>query len=312
MKALIINNYGGPEQLHLQEVPLPSPSAGEALIRVHAAGINPVDYKMRNGSMRIITGNKFPLILGFDIAGVIEQTKGKSEYRPGDKVFSKLSVRRGGYAEFATASEKHICHIPAGLTMAEAAATPLASLTALQGLQKGDPIKPDDKVLINGASGGVGSFAVQIAKAMGAYVTAVCSERNIQFVKDLGADHVIDYNAEDFTKTKTRYKKVFDAVAKSSFSRSGKILEYGGIYITTIPNKGLLFHRAVNFLRKTSAEFILTKSSGNDLRVIADYIKNGQVRPYVQKEFPLQDGARAHEMIETNRVRGKLVLKVIA
>ncbi len=311
MKALTINQFGGPEQLRIQEVGIPATGPGEILVRIHAAAINPVDYKIRNGSIKFISGKKFPRILGGDIAGIVEQSPEKSSYRPGDKVFAMLSIKGGGYAEFTAVRESHLCHIPEGLSMTEAASVPLAALTAIQAFKKGGGIKSGDRILINGASGGVGSFAVQIARAQGAYVTAVCSARNTEFVKNLGADRVIDYNSEDFTKINTRFNKVLDAVAKSSFSRCSKILEKGGLYVSTIPNNGLFFYQALNFFSNKKASFIMVKPSGGDLMIIADYIKKGLLRPYVQQTFPLEEGAKAHEMIETERVRGKIVLSVI-
>ncbi len=311
MKALVINQYGGPEQLRIQETAMPDRGKGELLVRIHAAGVNPVDFKIRSGSMKFITGSKFPRILGGDIAGVVEQADPRSPYRPGDKVFAMLTLKGGGYAEFATVKESQVCRIPEGLGMADAASMPLAALTAFQAFKKGGDIKPGDKVLINGASGGVGSFAVQIAKAQEAFVTAVCSARNAEFVQSLGADQVIDYITEDFTKKRTRYKKVFDAVAKSSFYKCRKILEKDGNYITTVPNKGLFFFKALNFTRSKKAGFIMVKPEGSDLKIISDYYREGKLKPHVSKIFPLEDGAEAHELLETERGRGKLVLSVI-
>ncbi len=312
MKALTLNQFGGPEQLQIQELAIPSTAPGEVLVRVHAAGVNPVDYKIRKGSVKLLSGKKFPRILGRDIAGVVEQAGKKSVYRAGDKVFAMLPFSGGGYAEFAKVKESHLCHIPEGLTMTEAAAVPLASLTALQAFKKEGGIQSGDRILVNGASGGVGSFAVQIARAMEAYVTGICSSRNTEFVQSLGANQVIDYTAEDFTRLEGRYNKIFDAVAKSSFRKCRKILTKGGVYISTIPNKGLLMYQALNFLRNKKAYPIMVKPSGGDLLVISDFIKNGLVRPCVQRSFPLEEGDKAHELIETERVRGKIVLQIIS
>ncbi len=312
MKALAILKYGGPEQLKVIETALPKPGRREVLVRVHAAGVNPVDYKIRNGSIKWLTGNKFPKILGGDVAGVVEQADNNSVYKPGDRVFAMLDFKGGAYAEFVVVKEDWLCHIPEVISMEDAAATPLAALTALQGLRKGGEIKPDQKVLINGASGGVGSYAVQIAKAWGAHVTAVCSARNLEFVQELGADEVIDYSTDDFTASDQKYYKVFDAVAKSSFGKCKKIIENGGIYISTIPGPGIMLQKAFNFLRKKNATAIMAKPSGTDLTLIADMMNKGIVRAYVEKTFSLQQGAEAHKMIETERVRGKIILKIIS
>jgi len=312
MKAIVINQFGAPEQLHIEEVSMPMVKSGQALVRVHAAGVNPVDFKIRNGSMKFISGKKFPRILGGDLAGVVEQTAGKSKFRPGDRVFGMLTYTGGAYGEFVAVKESQLCPIPEGLQMTDAAAVPLAALTALQSLQKGKGIKTGSRVLVNGASGGVGSFAVQIAKALGAEVTGVCSARNIEFVKSLGADRVIDYQAEDFTKLGNTYDHLFDAVAKSSFGKCKKLLEKDGCYVSTIPNNGLFFHQFFNFLRKKKAWFIMTKASGEDLAIIADLIVTGKVKVHVEKVFPYQEVVKAHEMIETERVKGKIVLAFIS
>ncbi len=308
MKALIIQQFGGPERLQIADWSMPVAKRNELLIRVHAAGINPVDYKIRNGSMKWVTGRKLPRILGFDVAGTVEQAAPDSEYKPGDKVFGMLPFTGGGYAEFVAISEKSACSIPPQLSMEEAAATPLAALTAYQALLKTDTLQAGKKVLINGASGGVGSFAVQIARAMQLEVTAVTSSKNAEMVKRLGAHRVIDYTNEDFTQSGWQFDTVFDAVAKSSFSKCKGILEKNGQYITTIPNHGLFWHMPFNILRKKKASYILVKSSGKDLGVIAEMMENNQVKAMVEKVFPLNEGAIAHQLIESERVRGKLVL----
>ena len=307
----MINEFGPPEVLKLQETALPLPGKNEVLVRVHASGINPVDYKIRNGSLKWVTSRKFPRILGFDIAGVVEKSGKRSEYKPGDRVFAMLSSRDGGYAEFVTVKEKYLARVPAEINMKEAAGTPLAALTALRGLRKGREITKGDRVLINGASGGVGSFAVQIARAMGAEVWGVCSTRNQDFVYNLGADTVIDYTSEDFTRLGTRFDKVFDAVAKSGFGRCKRILKKGGTYVTTNPGPGFLLQSGISILSSKKAAFILAKPCGDDLQIIADMISRGLVKPYVQQSFLLEEGPEAHKMIETQRVRGKIVFHLV-
>ncbi len=308
MQAMVLNSFGGPEHLQLEDVDMPMPGSGEALVRIKAAGVNPVDYKIRNGSMKLFTGSKFPRILGMDIAGRVERADDSSGFKPGNKVFAMLPFSGGGYAEFATVKSKLLCRMPEGLPFAAAAATPLAGLTAYQALCKGKALKEGDQVLINGASGGVGSFAVQVAKAMGAHVTAVTSTRNMEFVRSLGADMVIDYTKEDFTRTGHTYHKVFDAVAKSSFRRCKRILKRGGNYVTTVPDTRLFFQLAFNVFRTKKAGFIMVKPSGAHLRVLADMITNGQLQPYVETTFQLKEAGKAHQVVETERVRGKVVL----
>ena len=308
MKALRIHKFGGPEQLLEEEVSMPLHKPGEVLVRVHAAGVNPVDFKLRNGSLKLFTGKKFPRTLGFDIAGVVERVDESSPFKPGDRVFAMLPFNGGGYAEFVCVKSEFLCPIPGDMGMIEAAATPLAALTALQAFRKKEYLHEGHKVLINGASGGVGSFAVQIAKALGAHVTAVASSKNLDFLKELGADEVIDYTTEDFTKQSQRYHKVFDAVAKSSFKQCKRILRKGGNYVTTVPNGNLFCSMMCNFLRKKKATYIMVKPSGDDLHVIADMIATGQVKPQIEATFPLKEGQKAHQLLETERTRGKVVL----
>jgi NADPH:quinone reductase-like Zn-dependent oxidoreductase len=319
MKALIINEFGGPEQLQLTELPVPSGKPGEVLVRIYAAGVNPVDYKMRKGLMSVPGFRKFPRMLknpiipGRDIAGIVQHAGSESLFRKGDRVFAMVDIKRGGYAQYTTVSENHLCFIPRGISMTAAAATPLASLTALQALHtlqtEGKSLK-GKKILINGASGGVGSFAVQIGKALGANITGVCSSANIKFVKSLGADRVIDYTSEDFTRQDVLYNMVFDSVAKSSFSESKTVLHKDGVYVSTLPNRGILLHIALNFLRDKKARLLIVKPSRENLLVISGLMKRRLVKPYIQKVFPLHEGARAHEMIESERVKGKIVLRV--
>lgn len=306
MKALIIRQFGGPEQLQMAEVPMPVAKKGEVLIQVLATAINPIDYKIRNGSIKFISGSKFPKILGGDIAGIVQQDT--KRFRTGDKVFAMLTAKGGGYGEFVAVKESQLCHIPDGFSMQQAAAVPLAGLTALQALQKGPALNQSHSVLINGASGGVGSMAVQIAKALGAQVTAVTSSTNLQLVKNLGADQVIDYTQEKFHKSGQSFDIVFDAVAKSSWFKCRKILKPNGIYVTTVPNHGLLFYRMFNFLRSKKAYFILASPKGNDLKILAAMMEKQQLKPLIDTILPIEEGAKAHHLIESERTKGKIVL----
>ncbi len=294
--------------MRIEEVALPKAGRGQVLIRIHAAGLNPVDYKIRNGSMRLMYKTRLPMIPGFDVAGTIEQAGKRSGFSPGDRVFAAIPSKGGGYAEFVATAEKYVCRIPEGLSMAGAAAVPLAALTAYQALRKTNSLKPGKQLLINGASGGVGSFAVQIAKAMGAVVTGVCSTPKLDLVRQLGADHVFDYTAGDFSRTGERFDTVFDAVAKSSFGRCRRILKKDGRFISTVPNHGLFWHMALNVFRSKKAGVILFRPSGTDLGAIAGMIGTGAVRPVIEQSFPLEQAAEAHRRLETEKVSGKLVL----
>jgi len=221
MKAVIINRYGSPDVLQYQDVELPQIKRDQLLVRVHAASVNPIDWKIRKGMLRLFTGNSFPMILGFDVsAEVVEVGQSVTQFKPGDLIYARLDQLPGGaYAEYAAVAAKVAALKPENLTHEEAAAVPLAALTALQALRDEGGLQPGHKVLINGSSGGVGTFAVQIAKAMAAEVTAVCSPKNIELAKTLGADHTLDYTQQDFTQDVARYDIIFDAVGNRSFAQ---------------------------------------------------------------------------------------------
>lgn len=311
MKKIIYTSYGDPEVMQVSSVPMPNPGNDEVLIKVMAAGINPVDYKIRDGSMKYIAPGKFPRTPGGEIAGIIEKVgSGALKFKPGEKVFAMLGMKGGGYSEYLCVKEKLISQMPASIDFEHAAAIPLAGLTALQALRDKGEIEEGMRVLINGASGGVGSLGIQIAKAFASEVTAVCSGKNSKFVKQLGADHVIDYHQEDFTKSSRLYDIVFDAVAKSSAGKCAGIIKPGGTYITTVPGPGVMLKQILNPLRPRKAYGILTHPGGKDLDVLAKMISEGNLVSHIEKIFSLQEAPQAHRYMETGHVKGKLVIKM--
>lgn len=217
MKAVIIRRYGAAEVLQYEDVEQPKIEPTQLLVKVRASSVNPIDWKIRQGMLSLITGSKFPKILGFDVAGeVVAIGSGVTRFKPGDAVYGSTSFPGGGYAEFAAVPENLVVLKPTNLSYEEAAAVPLAALTALQALRDQGNIQTGQTVLINGAAGGVGSFAVQIAKALGTVVTGVSSTKNLDLVKSLLADRVIDYTQQDFTQDTAQYDIIFDAVGKRS------------------------------------------------------------------------------------------------
>lgn len=314
MSAVILERYGPPEQLVFGRAPRPKIRADQVLLMVHAAGINPVDWRIRNGSLRWISPARFPLILGFDVAGVIMEVGSAAScggWSVGDEVFGFLKLKEpGGYAEFAAAACDVIAPKPRNATFVEAAAVPLAGTTALQALRDVAQVSKGDKVLVNGASGGVGTFAVQIAVAFGAHVTAVCSARNAALVTELGAERVIDYTQEDFTAGDARYNVVLDAVGYSSFWACRRILAPGGYYINTLPTPSTMLFHVLSRLGGRQCRFILAKPRGEDLRVLGQLIEEGGVRPIIDTVYSLSEAAAAHRTSEAGRTRGKLVLRV--
>ncbi len=234
MKAVIINSYGPPELLHESTVATPKVGPNQILIEVKAAGVNPIDWKIRKGNFKFITGWRFPKILGTDIAGIVKVTGGKvTDFQIGDEVMAMINVMtsQGGYAEYAVTADKYACKKPANLSFIDAAAVPGSAITALQVLRNKSGVKKDQRILLNGASGGVGTYGIQIAKILGAEVTGVCSTRNKDLVASLGADRVIDYTEADFTRQDTSYDLIFDAVGNLDFADCKRILSPGGTFI---------------------------------------------------------------------------------
>jgi len=313
MRSVIFNKYGGPDVLELTDIDIPELPEDKILIKVFASSVNPIDYKIRKGDMKIFTGKKFPKYAGSDFAGVIEEAEVKVDgYQKGDKVYGFLSAIKGGaYSEFLIADPAKISLMPEKFNFEEAASIPLAALTALQALNYKGNISEGSKVLINGATGGVGSFGIQIAKAMGAEVTGICSEKNIELCKKLGADKVYDYSSDELKRSGDKFDLFFDAAAKLSFSKSKKYLNSGGVYITTVPGPGVMLRRLFNIIPFTKkAKMILVKPSGVDLTILTGFAMTGEFHPIVENIFDLDKISDAHKLAESGKFRGKIVVKI--
>lgn len=304
--------------MKLEEVEKPSISNDQVLIRVHYSSVNPVDWKIRNGSLKLLTGSRFPRRLGFDFAGeVVEAGPRVTRFKKGDRVFGMLDFRHiGSYAEYVCVRENNIASVPENLDFKEAAAVPLAALTAYQALHNKGRMKNGEAVLINGASGGVGSFAVQIAKAAGAHVTGVCGTHNIDLVKSLGADTVTDYLEKDFSELPDMYDIIFDAVGSHSFFRVSRKLKPSGRYITTLPNKSsdilsfFLTALLPPFFSGKKSAFINVRPSGSDLHSLCHLIKERKLTPVIDCTFTLEEISQAHAYSETGHARGKIVIEI--
>lgn len=314
MKAAYISRYGSQEGLQYGDLPEPSIKANQMLVKVYASSINPIDWKIRNGLLQIITGYGFPLILGFDVAGEVVQVGSQvTKFSPGDAIYAYLDYfPGGGYAEYAAVSEKSACHKPNNMSYEEAAAVPLAGLTAWQAWQELTNLQSGQNVLVNGASGGVGSFAVQIAKALGGKVTGVCSSRNVEFLRSLGADRVIDYTSEEIFQQSTQYDIIFDAVAKLSFSQCQSFLTPQGIYITTLPSIDIAIQtvRTAIWPFGKKSKLIASHASGQQLAHLKELIEAEQVQSAIAQVYPLSQIREAHAESEREKVAGKLVLRV--
>jgi 2-desacetyl-2-hydroxyethyl bacteriochlorophyllide A dehydrogenase len=317
MKAVVMDRYGGREVLQVREVPKPQPQPGDILVRILAAAINPVDWKIRNGLLRPLLPRSFPHIPGSDVAGKIEEVGSQvATFRRGDEVYAMVPATRGGaYAEYVAVNAEHAARKPAGMSFDEAAAAPLAALTALQALRDKGNLLAGQSALINGAAGGVGSFAVQIAKAIGAHVTAVCGPDSVELVRNLGADDVINYRDEDFTRRDQPFDVIFDAVAKRSFGECMRCLKPRGRYLTTLPSFSLLFWSALRPLARLTgyrkrARFILARPSGRDLAYLTSLVESGKLRSVVARTFSLQQVQEAHALSESGHAHGKIVLRI--
>lgn len=314
MKAAIINSYGSPEVFQYQDVEKPQIKNDHLLVKVHASSVNPIDWKARKGLLAIFTGINFPIILGFDVSGeVVEVGNNVTRFKPGDLIFASAANLPGGtYAEYVAIAEQVAAFKPANMTHEQAAAVPLAAMTALQALRDEAKIKAGQQVLINGASGGVGIYAIQIAKALETEVTAVCSAKNSELVKSLGADYVIDYQQEDFAKSRRQYDIVFDVIGNHSFFECLNVLKSGGVFVSTQPLPGNFLESALSwFIPDKEAKVIILKSNSNDLTYLKELIEANKIQTVIDCIYPLSEIAAAHTQSETERAIGKIVIKVL-
>src|SRR5438132_3808452 len=322
MKAIVYCEYGPAEVLELKEIEKPTPADNEVLVKVRAAGTNPLDG-MHTGRARIVTGLRKPRLTraGTDFAGTVEAVgKNVTAFKPGDEVFG---AKTGAFAEYiCVRDDRAIVLKPANVTFEEAGSVPVAAITALQGLRDKGKLQAGQKVLVNGASGGVGTFAVQIAKAYGAEVTGVCSGRNVDLVRSIGADHVIDYTKEDFTKTDQRYDLIFDLVGNHSFSERREILNPNGICVMAgIGGAG--WHDGVAtrlmgelnaYLRSrfVSQKFIsyIAQFNKKDMTLVAGFMQSGKITPVHEWTYKLNQTADALRYLEQGHARGKVVINL--
>lgn len=308
MKAIVIHGYGGPEVLKLEEVPRPEPKDNEVLIRVMAASINPVDVGIRKGYMAEMVGNRLPLIPGMDAAGVIEKTGNKvTKFKKGDPVFAFFTLEgEGGYAEFVTATEDEIATKPETVDYAHAAAVGAAGSTAWEALVDTAKLSPGQTVLIHGGSGGVGHFAIQIAKSRGAKVLATGSSANQEFLKQIGADVAIDYAKTKFEDVAKDVDVVLDSVGGDTLERSYGVVKKGGIIVSIMdePKRAALDAHGIR------GESLICVPKAGVLEKLAELMKTKKLTPVVSQTFPLTDVVKAQEQIATRHTRGKIVLEV--
>ncbi|MFD2287241.1 zinc-binding dehydrogenase [Pedobacter petrophilus] len=309
MKAIRIHEFGGPDVLSIDEIPVPQPGKDEVLIRVHATSVNPVDWKIRAGLRKEKFPSKLPLTLGWDVSGVIEELGEKAgNFRKGDEVYGRPDpTKNGAYAEYIVVKANLLAIKPISIGHTEAAAVPLAGLTAWQGLFDKGLLKEGQKVLIHAAAGGVGTYAVQFAKSKGAYVIGTASDQNIDFLKRLGADEVIDYNMENFETVVSDVDLVLDTIGGDTQLKSIEVLKTGGRLISTL---------AADYVKEAKEKGVvlinyMVQSVPDQLDEIAQLIDSGKVKPIIDQVLPFTDARKAHITNEEGHTRGKIVLQVI-
>jgi NADPH:quinone reductase-like Zn-dependent oxidoreductase len=313
IRAIGFNRFGGPEVLEEVEITRPVLKPEQVLIKVAAVGVNQADWRFRNGQFRFFMSKKRPFIPGSDVAGiVVEVGEAVTRFQPGQAVYAMLpTVQAGGYAEYVAVEEQNMALAPANLSLTEAAAVPLAALTALQALRDKARLQPGARVLIYGASGGVGTFAVQIAKTSGASVTAVCSEANAELARRLGADEVIDYARENFTTRQAEYDVIFDAIGSYSLGQVRKALRPKGVLVSVNPVRGNPLARFFASLKGSKQiASVVVRPDGSDLETLNSWFAAGQIRVVLDKQYAWNEASEAQRYSETLRVRGKLVLVV--
>lgn len=334
MKASFIRRYGSNDVVEYGDLPMPRPGAGQLLVKVHAAGVNPVDYKIRNGAMKRVVPLPMPLVLGSEFSGVVEQVgAGVSRFQAGDAVFARMAIRHiGAYAEYAVVDAALAAFKPANLSHVEAAAVPLAALTAWQALFERGGLQAGQSVLIHGGSGGVGIFAIQLARHIGAKVATTVGARNVGLARSLGADLVIDYQSERFEDKVRGCDLVLDTQAGDIQRRSFAVLKRGGVLVSIAgmpdrafaqafelnPLLGWLFHfmnrkpRALARASGTRFEYLFMHPSGEQLTQVAALLEGGQIKPLIDQVFALAQTGAALAKCEGGHVTGKVVIEVAA
>ena len=311
MKSALINSFGNIEEIIIGEIDIPLLKKDELLIEVYAAGLNPKDILIRKGKFKVLTGSRFPQQIGFEISGVVKDANNSTKYKKGDRIFGMINGWKGRCcSEYLNILENELYYMPKNISFEEASGVSLVGQTVLQALRDRANMQRGYKVCINGASGGVGTLAIQIAKDLGGEVTAITSYRNMDFCKSLGADHVVDYSKKDITKLDEKFDVFFDVFGNYSLKRISEILNKNGRYVTTIPKMGIFKEEFLNFFRRKKSKLIIVKSRSEDLKWLCDKIEKGKIKPVVDKIFPLVDIRMAQKYIESKRAKGKVIIKI--
>lgn len=332
MKAIVIENYGKNAPLVLTEQPMPSIGEHDVLVEIHAASLNPIDFKIKEGKVKFLLSYKFPLILGNDFSGVVVKVGERVKaFKPGDEVYGRPRKSRiGTLAEFIAVHEDDIWLKPQNLTFEEAASIPLVGLTTYQAFSDILHLQKGQKILIHAGSGGVGTFAIQLAKRMGAFVATTASDKGYELVKSLGADLIINYKKENFEEMLTGYDAVFDTLGGDVLEKSFRILKPGGqiVSVSGMPNArfgkeanlgwmktamlSIVSRKITALERKTQTKYhlLFMKASGAQWKILTEMIEAGQIKPVIDKVYQLKDTAQAFDYLESGRAKGKVIVKV--
>ncbi len=313
MKAIHYKQYGDLSQLEEVEIDRPESTASQILVKVETSAINPIDWKLLSGSFRAIMPVKFPAIPGFDLAGeVIAVGAAITQFKIGDRIYACQDIKQFGTAAEYTVVEEYLADlIPEGLSAGEAAGIPLAGLTALQGLRNCAGLNAGERVLIVGGSGGVGHYAVQIAKAMDTNVTAVCSTGNVEMVRDLGADTVIDYNKQTDFATDLKYDVVLDCVVKSPYKAFAAVMQADAVYVPALPSISFIIKSYLMPLyTKRRVKPVMLKTNGKDLNFLSNLVREGKLRTIIDSSYSLNEYREAFERNQTGRTRGKIIINI--
>ena len=313
MKAAVIRSYGSFEALEIQEVPIPDPDKGEVLVEVYGSSLNPIDIGMRSGKTRFFAWNRLPMVLGVDLAGVVLRTgPGVTAFAPGDRVYGLVNpLTQGAHAEYCTVPVNHIAHMPETISFRKAGIIPLAALTALQALRDAGRLKTGQRVLINGCTGGVGSFAVQIARHFGAEVIGICSRANAELAQDLGAHEVIEYDTGSSHTISGKFHIILDLVGNIARREFIRQLNEEGRYITPVINWSVFSKIPLwAVMRRPVYRIVMVKPQTQDLEYIRELVESDIVQPYFEMIYPLQYIQAGHKRLEDGGVRGKLVLEL--
>ncbi|MFC2115699.1 NADP-dependent oxidoreductase [Bacteroidota bacterium] len=313
MKAAVIYEYGGPEVFKVEEIPEPVLTDNEVLVKVHAASVNPVDWKQRKGNHKRFLKARFPIVPGYDVSGFIEKCGSEAhKFQVGDEVYGRLTRRFGGaFAEYAAVRESALALKPKNIDHLHSAGIPLSGQTALQALRDKVDLKPGMQVMIIGAAGGVGHFSLQLAKYYQTETTAVCSSNHPEMIDQLKPDHHIDYRKTDYLNAPETYDIIFDAAGIQSFLTCRKILKKGGIYITSLPRPKLLIHKLLSlFTRGKRVRTLLQRSRGKDLEFLGNLVEEGKLQVFIDSVHPLDKISDAHRRAEQYSTEGKIIVQI--